>query len=432
MWPRVITFLLVFLNGYFVAAEFALVKLRDSQLQLLIKQWSPKAKLLGHMKEHLDAYLSASQLGITLASLALGWVGESLAEQSLLNTIAFFNLPISGDVVHYISVPLAFLLITTFHIVLGEQAPKSFAIRFPLDTAMLIAHPLRRFYIIFKPFIRLLNTLSLKTLHLFGLHTSNDDHDEEVHSEEELRLLISESEEGGEINQSERELIHNVFDFDDKEVSQVMTHTQDIIAIDIRDTTDDIVQKVVEEWYSRVPVYNKSINDMTWRILVKDILLALARQQKILLNNFIRPLHFVAETQKISDVLKLFQKFHIQLAVVTSEYGTTVGLVTLEDILEQLVGDIEDESDDTNSPVQQISATEFVVHGKTSISDVNEYLPFVIPEDERYTTISGLMNSVFGRIPSVKEVWHGEGYDLIVLKRRKQMVEEVKIVIRAV
>jgi len=129
--------------------------------------------------------------------------------------------------------------------------------------------------------------------------------------------------------------------------------------------------------------------------LVKDILLALARQQKILLNNFIRPLHFVAETQKISDVLKLFQKFHIQLAVVTSEYGTTVGVVTLEDILEQLVGDIEDESDESNAPVQQLSATEFIVHGKTSISDVNEYLPFIIPEDERYTTISGLMNSCF-------------------------------------
>ncbi len=379
------------------------------------------------MKEHLDAYLSASQLGITFASLWLGWMWEALVEENLLSLASFLNFWIPAEVMHYASVVLGFLVITTFHIVLGEQAPKTLAIRFPLGTSLLIASPLRVFYVVFKPFIWILNTLSLKTLRVFGIPAAKD-HDDDVHSEEELRLLVAESEEWWEINKSERELIHNVFDFDDKEVWEVMTHTQDIIAVDMTEPIDVILDKIIKEWYSRVPVYRRSLDDMTWRVLTKDILLAMTRQQKIHIDSFVRPLHFVPETQKISDVLRLFQKYHVQLAIVTSEYGTTVGLVTLEDIVEELVWEIEDEWDDhVTLPVRQISPTSYLISGKCSVSEVNEHLPFPLPEDERYTTVSGFVNDMFGRIPSVKEIWKGPGYDLIVTKRRKQMVEEIEL-----
>src|ERR1700741_2022389 len=224
------TVFLVFLNGFFVAAEFAMVKVRASQIDLLINKGSSRAKISKHILDHLDAYLSATQLGITLASLGLGWVGEDVVAKGVMKLFHYFSTTISETTAHSIAIPIAFALITIAHITFGEQAPKMLAIRYSLETTMFISWPMRIFYFVFRPFIWFLNKLSNLLLRIVGVKVRSD---EGVHSEEELRLILTESEEGGAIKPSEHELIQNVFDFDDRLVKQIMVNQRKVSALDV-------------------------------------------------------------------------------------------------------------------------------------------------------------------------------------------------------
>ena len=250
---------MILLNGFFVAAEFSLVKIRSSQIDLLTQQGNKKAKLIQHIHDHLDRYLSACQLGITIASLALGWVGEPFIAEQLIHRAERLQIDISPETAHKIAVPLAFALITAGHIVVGELAPKSWAIRDSLRVSFLAAYPLRLFTKIFSPIIRFLTWLSNILLYLCGIAPASED---ETHSEAELRMIVTESEEDGQINAGERDLIHNVFEFDNRQVSEIMAPIDKVFSIDIDAWDDKLIHGLIIEGYSRIPVYQGDINNI--------------------------------------------------------------------------------------------------------------------------------------------------------------------------
>lgn len=411
-----------------MAAEFALVKVRWSQLDVLIKQGSSKASLIKHIIWNLDNYLSACQLGITIASLALWWVAEPLIASQFVLLNDHFHRWLDESSIHTIAIPVTFFLITTLHIVVGEQAPKSFAIRDPLSVAKYIASPLYRFYTILKPFIWFLNSLSLWFLSLFWL---KGNHEEHSHSEEELRMIIAESEEDGQINAGEMELIHNVFDFDNREVSEIMTPSYKVFAIDKDDRSSIQLPQLIQEGYSRIPIYEWWMDNIIWRVLLKDIMSFALLWKDTKLDKLMRPIQFVPESMKVADCLRLLQSTHIHIAVVSSEHGTTLWLVTLEDIVEELVWDIHDESDEQTSIVTLQDDWSFLVDAWASIVDVNDTLPMPISESENYDTISGYINTLFGRIPSVNESIDTDHYMITILKTKKQRVESVKLETKA-
>jgi CBS domain containing-hemolysin-like protein len=417
-----LTFLLVLLNGFFVAAEFALVKVRSSQIDLLAQKGSKRAKVAQQLVEKLDSYLSATQLGITLASLGLGAFGEHVMSEIVGNLFMKMNIEVNP---HVVTIPIAFTLITFFHITIGEQVPKMFGIKYPLEMTLFISWPMRIFYFIFAPFIWLLNQSSNLFLRMMGIKKVGE---EDVHSEEELRLILTESEEGGAIKPSENELIQNVFDFDDRIVKQIMVPQNRVTAIDIEALDKDgIVQKISEEGFSRYPIYLGDIDNIIGVIYAKDLFKELISKKFRTIKDIMRPAHFVPESMKINDLLRDFQKLHMQIAIVTNEFGATAGIVTMEDIIEELVGEIQDEHDEEKPTVEKKSETEYIVNAHSSIGDVNESLPMALPESPKYETISGLINFLWGRIPGVNEKRHYGGYEIIILQRKKQTVESVKL-----
>ncbi|HEY1038946.1 MAG TPA: hemolysin family protein, partial [Bacteroidia bacterium] len=396
----IFTILLVLLNGFFVAAEFALVKVRASQIDLKIQKGSSRAKIAKVLVEKLDAYLSATQLGITLASLALGWVGEEVVSHLVRSMFLKMGFTPDSFAIHSISIPVAFTLITFFHITLGEQIPKMFGIKFPLQLVLFVAWPLRIFYFIFAPFIWLLNKTSNSVLRLVGIKKVGE---EDVHTEEELRLILTESEEGGAIKPSENELIQNVFDFDDRFVKQIMVNQTKVSAISIETAKEEVIKKIIDEGYSRLPVYLGDIDNVIGIIHSKDLLKAVIENRFKSIKDIMRPAHFVPESMKVNDLLRDFQKMHIQIAIVTNEHGATAGIITMEDIIEELVGEIQDEHDEEKPDIERKSDTEFIVKAHANIVDLNVALPIALPESPNYDTVSGLVNHIFGRIPGVNE-----------------------------
>lgn len=407
-----------------MAAEFALVKVRASQIDLKIQKGSSRAKTAKLLVEKLDAYLSATQLGITLASLALGWVGEDVVSHLVRGLFLKMGFAENSFAVHSISIPIAFSLITFFHITLGEQIPKMFGIKFPLELTMFVAVPLRIFYLIFSPFIWLLNKASNLFLRTVGVKSIGED---EVHTEEELRLILTESEEGGAIKPSENELIQNVFDFDDRIVKQIMVNQTKVSAINVEMDSKEVIKKIIEDGYSRQPVYEGDIDNVIGIIHSKDLLMSVIENRFKSIREIMRPAHFVPETMKVNELLRDFQRLHVQIAIITNEHGATAGIVTMEDIIEELVGEIQDEHDEEKPDIEKKSDTEFIVKAHANIADINASLPVALPESPNYDTVSGLINSIFGRIPAVNEKKKIDGYTITILQRKKQLVELIKL-----
>ena len=330
---------LVVLNGFFVAAEFSIVKVRYSQIQLKAADGNSMAKQAEHIIKHLDEYLSATQLGITLASLALGFVGESALHHIFENLFNYFNLPVAASTLTTIALVSSFLLITVMHIVFGELIPKSLAIRKSEATTMFIAMPLRVFYTVFKPFIWTMNQMSNFFLRLMKVHPASE---HEIHSTEELQLLVKQSADSGEIEEENYEIIKNAFDFTDHSAKQIMVPRQNISSIDIEEPVEEIITKIMDGGYSRLPVYKNSIDNIIGIFYAKEIIREYVKRKGEIdhndLQHLMREAFFVVGSKKISDLLKVFQHKKQHLAVVIDEFGGTEGIVTLEDILEELVG----------------------------------------------------------------------------------------------
>ncbi len=419
------TFFLVFLNGFFVAAEFALVKVRASQIEIKAKTGSRVAKIAKHMTQHLDGYLAATQLGITLASLGLGWVGEEVMTKIVSNFFNLINIDMSSSVATNIGHVLAFAIITVLHIVFGELAPKSLAIQRPIGTTMGIALPLHFFYIVFRPFIWLLNGFANFILKLLGISTIGGH--EAHHSSEELQYLLDQGKESGALETNEHELIKNVFDFNDRVVKNIMVPRTKISGIELNTPHKEVLDIIIREGYSRIPVYDETIDKIVGIVHAKDILPLLAENKECILKDIIRKPYFIPETKKINDLLSELQLKRIQIAIVLDEFGGTAGMVTAEDIVEELVGDIQDEYDEEKPIVEKVSANEFIIDATASIYDVNEYLPHDLPEDGDYDTVAGLVSEIFGKIPDVGEASDFNGYVITILKKADQNVESVKL-----
>jgi CBS domain containing-hemolysin-like protein len=419
-----ITFLLILINGFFVAAEFAFVKVRASQLDTKAQIGSRRATLAKRILEKLDAYLSATQLGITLASLALGAIGEETISHLVEGAFIRAGHPLDEVSKHSISLPIALTLLTFFHVTIGEQIPKMIGIKYCLQATLFVAIPMRIFYFICVPFIWFLNKSSNMALRLMGVKKVGD---EGFHSEEELRLILTESEEGGAIKPSENELIQNVFDFDDRIVKQVMVPQNRIIALDVELGRNEITKRVIEEGFSRLPIYLGDIDNIIGIVHSKDLLKAVIDNKFRSLKEIMRPVHFIPESMKINELLRDFQKYHYQMAIVTNEFGSTAGLVTMEDIIEELVGEIQDEHDEETPNVEKKSDTEFIVNAQAPITDVNQALPIALPENPQYETVSGYINYIFGRIPGINDKRKKDGYEITVLKRNRQSVESIRL-----
>lgn len=418
------TIFLVLANGFFVAAEFAIVKVRASQIELQAKSGSKVAKIAKSITDHLDGYLAATQLGITLASLALGWVGETVMTQIVHQIFGLFNVELTGKLATNLGHVLAFSIITFLHIVFGELAPKSIAIQKPVATTMKIALPLQFFYYIFRPIIWLLNGFANFLLRLIGIQVSAH---EASHSSEELQYLLEKGKESGALNNAEHELIKNVFDFNERIVKNIMVPRTKIVAVDKDDTAEEFINTVTEEGYSRIPIYDDNIDQIIGVVHTKDILPLIVKGKPVILKNIMRKPYFIPETKKINDLMTEFQQKRIQIAFVLDEFGGTAGMVTLEDIVEELVGEIQDEYDEETPVVEQISESEFMVDAGASVHDANGYLPLELPESSDYDTVAGLVSHLFEKIPDVGDSTEELGYRFTIIKKTQQNIEFVKL-----
>jgi CBS domain containing-hemolysin-like protein len=420
-----LTIFLVLLNGFFVAAEFAMVRVRGSQIEIKAKTGSRVAKVARGIMHNLDGYLAATQLGITIASLGLGWAGEEVVTKLMLNLFSMCGIVITSPFIINTSHVVAFATITVLHIVFGELAPKSIAIQRSVRTVMTISVPLRFFFLVCRPVIFLLNGFANFVLRAFGINTLPGG--EAHHSSEELQYLLDQGKETGAIDSNEHELIQNVFDFNERVVKNIMVPRTKISGIEVASTKQELLDMIITEGYSRMPVYDDVIDKIIGIVHAKDILPLLARNEAVVLKDIIRKPYFIPETKKINDLMAEMKQKRIQIAIVLDEFGGTAGMVTLEDIVEELVGEIQDEYDEEKPIVEKVNDREFIVNALAPIYDVNEHLPHDLPEDGDFDTVSGWLGHIFGKIPDVGEQKESNGYNITVLRKSDQNIESVKL-----
>jgi len=419
------TFLLVFLNGFFVAAEFAIVKVRASQLEIKVNAGNRVAILSKHIVSHLDGYLAATQLGITLASLGLGWIGEPVVSKIIINVMDMLGLAANPELAHQLALPVAFTVITVLHIVFGELAPKSIAIQRSEKTTLFIAYPLQFFFILFRPFIWVLNGIANFILKLIGISPV---HGADVHSSEELKYLVRQGQESGRIDAAEYKIIKNAFDFSEQTTRQIMVPRVNLFALDVNNFNDAMLDKVIDESYSRIPCYEDNLDNIVGVVYLKDILLATRKEQPINLRNIMRTMLVVPDTKRIGQLLTEFQMKHQQIALIVNEYGGTEGIITMEDILEELVGEIQDEYDNEIPFVEKVAEKTYNVLASATPDDINELLPHPIEKDEQYETLAGYLILKFGKIPVVKEKITFDNYEFTILKKNKSTIVLVQMV----
>jgi len=424
LFDILLTVFLVALNGFFVAAEFAIVKVRYSQIELRAQKGNRLAGMAQNMLNHLDAYLSATQLGITLASLGLGWIGEPVVSKLLVATFHGLGLEMSEDLAHKIALPVAFALITVLHIVFGELAPKSIAIRKPEETTLAVSLPMRAFFLLFRPAIWVLNGFANFILKSIGI-SPVDEH--EAHSTEELRLLVKQSQQSGAIKEDNFQIIQKAFDFSELTAQQVMVPRKNIFALEIDTPNEEILKELLESGYSRIPVYEDDIDNIIGIVFAKDLFKANIQSPDWKLKDLMRPVQYVYNSTRLNRVLKDFQTKRIHIGIVIDEYGGTEGLIAMEDILEELVGEIRDEYDEETDPVVKNADNSYNVSGIAPLHDVNNYLPVPFPENKQYNTLNGLILNRFGRIPPGNETFIMDKFEVTILERRQNILTLLKV-----
>src|SRR5216117_1595871 len=390
---------LVLLNAFFVVAEFALVKIRDSQLNTLAAEGIKRAALVKQIKNNLNAYLSACQVGITAASLGLGWLGEPFLARMLQHFFAIAGIE-SQTVIKSISFALAFSAITFLHIVLGEQAPKILAIRKSMAAALFVSAPLRWFYAIFKPAIWFLNAASNWVLRRV-LRVEPIAEGELAHSEEELRLIVRESEKSAEVTPLGRELVFNVLDLRDRVVRDIMTPRGEIVYLDLEDDFETNVKKAIESRHTRFPLCRENLDNTVGLIHIKE-LLPMMRDPSPDLLKIKRDLIPIPEMMPLEKLLKLFLSKHAHLALVVDEFGGTVGMVTMENVLEEWVGDIQDEFAFEKEEFRKINAHECTVDGALGLYELNELAKLEL-ESADVSTVGGYVTHLLGHLPKQGE-----------------------------
>lgn len=416
--------LLIAITGFFVASEFAIVKVRVSRIDQLISEGNKRAIAAKKVISNLDEYLSANQLGITITSLGLGWLGEPTVERILLPLFERFH--VSPSLANVLSFTIAFASITFLHVVVGELAPKTLAIQKAEAITLFTAQPLILFYKVMYPFIWTLNTSARIVTSLFGLKPASEH--ELAHSEEELRLILSESYKSGEINQSEYKYVNNIFRFDDRVAKEIMVPRKEIVALDINHSVKEYLEIIKEEKYTRYPVIDGDKDHVLGLINVKEVFTDLVTNpsEEKTLKDYIRPIIQVIESIAIHDLLVKMQKERIHMAILVDEYGGTSGLVTVEDILEEIVGEIQDEFDVDETPmIQKIDDTHTIIDGKVLISEVNDLFGLSI-DDTDVDTIGGWILTEYYDI-KVGDCVDIDGYSLKVLEMDGHHVKTIEV-----
>jgi CBS domain containing-hemolysin-like protein len=419
-----IVILLVAANGFFVASEFSLVAVRRSRIVALAETGNKRAKLLLDILDHINAYISATQLGITMASLALGWIGEP-ALATLLEVPLHGR--VSDELRHTISFIGAFSTITFLHIVLGELAPKTLALERAERVALAIAWPMRLFHQIFRWPIRLLDWAGTSTVRFFGLrHT---DEASSVYTVDELRQIIDVSHKSGTLEPDEQRLLHRVFEFSDSEVREVMMPRTRVVGLEMSSPRDEVVSIVLDNMYSRYPVYRKNIEDIVGVVHGKDLLGRLVAGDQFDLASIMLPPVFVPEGKKVSSLLKEMQRSRNQMAFVVDEYGGLSGLVTTEDLIEELVGEIRDEHDAGEMlHFQRQADGSQLVEGLLSIFELADALNVKMVDDVPYETVAGLILHELGRFPLRGESVEWNGYKLLCEEVTHTSILKVRII----
>ncbi|WP_104761159.1 hemolysin family protein [Helicobacter cetorum] len=425
-------FLLVLLNAFFVLSEFALVKVRKSRLEELVKAGNLNAKLALDMSKRIDTYLSATQLGVTLSSLALGWVGEPAIAKLLYVLLGQIDMGDNPIFIHSLSVGIAFLGITFLHVVLGEIVPKSLAIAKSEKAVLFIARPLHVFWVLFYPIVRLFDVIAHFFLERMGVDPSKEH--ENMHSEEELKIIVGESLKGGIIDSVEGEIIKNAVDFSDTSAKEIMTPRKDMVCLDEENSYEENIDIVLKSRFTRYPYCKGSKDNIIGMVHIRDLLSrSIFTPEMHDFKQLVRKMIIVPESASISQILIKMNKEQIHTALVIDEYGGTAGLLTMEDIIEEIMGDISDEYDLKQEGVSELEEGVFELDGMLDLESVEEVLHIEFDKECEQVTLGGYIFSLLERMPIEGDTITSHNYLFEVLsvegariKRLKATKQEIK------
>jgi putative hemolysin len=409
---------LILLNGFFVAAEYGLVTARRSRLVELEHAGNRNARGVLHIIDPPPRFITAMQLGVTLTSLGIGALGEHALTRAFDPWLATA-----------LAVALAYLILTFFHVVIGELVPKAVALGHPERTALTVAAPVRVFFVVMAPLIEVLRAATRLVLRLFGLEEPGAQG--AVHSEAELKILVSESTERGEIEEEEQEMIYKVFDFADKEVEDVMVPRPEVVALSVDLPPEEALQAVLDSPYTRYPVYRGSLDEIVGVLHVRDLIEAMHERgiAAVQLEELIRPAYMVPETKDLAALLAEFRRQNQHLAIVLDEYGNMVGLVTLEDVLEEIVGEIEDEFDLPDESVERLDDDTIRIDGTFPIDDFNEQFGVELPQED-YHTVGGFVFGRLGRAPEQGDEVEHDGLLFRVDEIEGTRIQRIRVTFR--
>ena len=433
MSELVLLFILILANAYFAAAEIAFISLNDAKLDVQVKEGNKKAKSIKKILENPSKFLATIQIGITLAGfLSSAFASEAFASElaPILNGwMPFFSV----EVWNSISIVLITIILSYFTLVLGELVPKRIAMKYYEKIAFGTVRVIRTIAIVASPFVKLLTFSTNMVSKLFGV----SEIEEETVTEEEIRMMVDVGEEKGAIDKEEKEMINNVFEFNDKVVSEIMVPRTEIYAVDMNLSISKVLEEITDDddfRYSRIPVYEETIDDIKGVVYIKDILLS-TKNKNVKIKNLVKEAYYVSETKPLNELFNELRKNRKQIAIVVDEYGGTAGVVTMEDILEEIVGEIYDEYDEVEKIFEQLDENTFRLSGSMSVSDVEKVLDTAIPEGD-YDTLSGYLVELLGRIPDDKErstietpgvtykIEKAEDMRIVSVKATKIVVEE--------
>jgi CBS domain containing-hemolysin-like protein len=419
---------LVAMNGFFVVAEFSLVSVRRTRIDELVATGNRLARIARHAIDDPDRFIAATQLGITLSSLGLGWIGEPAFAHLLRPLVAVIPAPWDSIAVHSVAAGLAFALITFLHVVLGELAPKSIALQYPERASLWVARPIVFSETLFRPAIWLLNGAANGLLRLLGVHPASGR--QHVHSIEEIKMLMRESQRYGAMEADQEEMLQKVFRFQDRQVHEAMIPRPDVIGVDRNATVQELLQIFAAASHARFPVFEDHLDQIVGIIAIKDVLRAFAEdpaRMQAPVGSLLRPALFVPETVTIADLFDKMRTSHNQMAVVFDEYGGTAGIVTLEELIEEIVGRLSDELVAQEQPMRPIDDRTVEVDAQLRIDEVNEELHLDLPEGEEYETVAGLILYHLQRVPAEGEsLVHGD-LEITVAQMIGPKIERVRI-----
>jgi len=416
----VLAFVFIFMNAFFVLSEFSIVKIRKSRLEELIKDKIPNAQLAFKISNSLDTYLSATQLGITISSLALGWIGEPAVARLIELPLKAFG--VGGVAIHTIAFIVSFTLVTLFHVVLGELVPKSIAIAKTEKVVLFIAKPLHLFWILFFPIIKAFDFIAAVSLKIIGVKPAKES--ELALSDEEIKIIASESLKGGVLDSLETEIIKNAVDFSDTVAKEIMTPRRDLICLNKQVSYEENYDTVLQSRFTRFPYIDGSKDNVLGLIHIRDIIQQKGERS---FDKIVRKLIIVPENSPISKILPMMNKQRIFAALVIDEYGGTAGFLTMEDIIEEIFGDINDEHDGKMQNFKRIDENTFEFRGRFEIEGVEEVMGIDFDEETEQLTIGGYVFNLFGSLPEIGDKISDENCDYEVLRMDGTRVSLVKV-----